>query len=65
MDTTKLAVICCMFLIEVERCLPQFRGGRAATIIKLIIRLVVRGGGAMLLQDRDASIITIIGFIIF
>lgn len=54
MDTTKLAVICCMFLIEVESCF-QFR-------VRGTIKLISLVTSAMLLQDRDAGIITRIVF---
>ena len=43
-----------MFLIEVESCF-QFRGRGTIKLISLV-------RGAMLLQDRDAGIITRIGF---
>lgn len=49
MDTTKLAVVCRMFLIEVESC-SKFRGRGTIKLISLV-------RGAMLLEDRDAGII--------
>lgn len=50
MDTTELAVICRMFLIEVESC--------SKFCVRGTIKLISLVTGAMLLEDRDASIIT-------
>lgn len=50
MDTTKLAVICRVFLIEVESC-SKFCVRGTSKLISLVT-------GAMLLEDRDAGIIT-------
>lgn len=55
MDTTKLAVICRMFLIEVESC--------SKFCVRGTIKLISLVTGAMLLEDRDAGIITIGAFL--